>query len=69
MTQEFERLEKDLASGRRTLLDSYAATDAAEFFAVASECFFEKSRQLRAKHPELYEQLRVFYQQDPAARK
>ena len=42
------------------------ATDPAEFFAVATECFFEKPRPLRQKHPELYDELKRFYQQDPA---
>ena len=41
----------------------YGATDAAEFFAVATEAFFEKSGVLRKRHPELYEQLQSFYRQ------
>jgi len=48
------------------LLDEYAAEDPAEFFAVATEFFFERPRALRARHPDLYTQLRVFYRQDPA---
>ncbi|MEX1156849.1 MAG: zinc-dependent peptidase, partial [Chloroflexota bacterium] len=39
----------------------------AEFFAVATETFFEQPVKLRDEHAELYEQLRQFYQQDPAA--
>jgi len=39
----------------------------AEFFAVATEYFFEKSKELQRLHPELYEELKRFYQQDPAA--
>jgi len=39
----------------------------AEFFAVATETFFEKPRQLQSKHPELYLQLQQFYSQNPAA--
>ena len=50
------------------MLDTYGATNAAEFFAVATECFFEKSRQLQKKHPALYDVLRDYYHQDPAAR-
>ncbi|MGB5809750.1 MAG: M90 family metallopeptidase [Polyangiales bacterium] len=64
--QEYESLLDDLDHHRRTLIDPYGATNAAEFFAVVSELFFEKPRQLAQKHPELYEQLRSFYQQDPA---
>lgn len=65
---EYERLLERIAQHRPTLLDPYAATSPAEFFAVATETFFEKPRALRARHPELYEQLRLFYRQDPAAR-
>ncbi|MCW5889762.1 MAG: zinc-dependent peptidase [bacterium] len=67
LSAEYDALRADAAAGRVSVLDHYGATNPAEFFAVASECFFEKSRQLRAKHPELYEELRVFYAQDPAA--
>jgi Mlc titration factor MtfA (ptsG expression regulator) len=48
------------------VLDEYGATDPAEFFAVATECFFEKPVQLQSKHPELYEELKLYFQQDPA---
>jgi hypothetical protein len=50
------------------LLDPYAGTDTAEFFAVATETFFTLPRKLRAHDPELYEVLDAFYQQDPATR-
>ena len=32
---------------------------------MATECFFEKPAQLRKKHPELYEELKEYYRQDP----
>lgn len=64
---EFEQLRRDSQSGRKTVLDSYGATNPAEFFAVATECFFEKPVRLHRKHPELYEQLMEFYQQDPGS--
>jgi len=63
---EYERLQQETAYGRPTLIDGYGATAPAEFFAVASECFFEKPVALRRRHPELYQQLREFYRQDPA---
>jgi Mlc titration factor MtfA (ptsG expression regulator) len=63
---EFERLVRDAEAHHRSLIDRYGATNPAEFFAVATETFFEKPRQLRAKHPALYEQLQLFYRQDPA---
>ena len=49
-------------------LDPYAAESAAEFFAVASEGFFETPEQLAPAYPAVYEQLRLFYRQDPQAR-
>jgi Mlc titration factor MtfA (ptsG expression regulator) len=62
----FERLQRDSELGIRTAMDEYGATDPAEFFAVATECFFEKPRVLQKRHPELYEELKSFYRQDPA---
>jgi len=49
-------------------IDPYAATSAGEFFAVASEAFFETPELLQPAYPAVYEQLRLFYRQDPAAR-
>lgn len=51
---------------RRSLLRQYGATNEAEFFAVASEAFFEKARQLKEKAPDLYEELQRYYGVDPA---
>lgn len=65
LSAEYAALRADAASGRRSVLDHYGATNPAEFFAVASECFFEKPTQMQAKHPELYDELREFYAQDP----
>jgi Mlc titration factor MtfA (ptsG expression regulator) len=50
----------------RSILRQYGATNEAEFFAVASEAFFERPAALQEKHPELYQALREFYGQDPA---
>ncbi len=49
-------------------IDPYAAEDAGEFFAVASEAFFETPERLAPAYPAVYEQLRLFYRQDPRAR-
>jgi Mlc titration factor MtfA (ptsG expression regulator) len=65
-TREFERLRSASNSGRRTLLDPYGSRNPAEFFAVVTDCFFARPRELRAHHSELYEQLAAFYRQDPA---
>lgn len=67
MEQAFERLRAKVASGRRTLLDPYGATNPAEFFAVATECFFEQGALMKRKLPDLYEQLQSYYRQDPAS--
>lgn len=63
---EYLELRADAKRGRRSVLDDYGATDPAEFFAVATEAFFEKPLALRRKHPELYAELAAFYRQDPA---
>src|SRR5262249_37038635 len=68
MTQEYQRLVKMAEKGAKTLLDPYGAKDEAEFFAVATECFFEKPVELAKKHSRLYELLRDYYRQDPARR-
>jgi MtfA peptidase len=62
---EYERLRRASRAGKESVLDGYGATNPAEFFAVATECFFEKPAQLRRKHPELYEELKEYYRQDP----
>jgi len=68
MTAEFTRLGSDADAGRPTLLDPYGATNESEFFAVATECFFEEPVELVRRHPRLYELLRDYYHQDPAGR-
>ena len=64
--EEYKRLQQDTALGKVTLLDQYGATNPAEFFAVATEFFFEKPQQLRQQLAQLYEELRGFYKQDPS---
>ena len=64
--KEYRRLIRASERGRATLLNQYGATNRAEFFAVATECFFERPIALRRRHPELYDILRDFYRQDPA---
>lgn len=64
--REFQSLMDDLRQRRPTLLGAYAAKNPAEFFAVVTEVFFERPTELRSRHPELYEQFKSFYKQDPA---
>jgi Mlc titration factor MtfA (ptsG expression regulator) len=65
--QEYGLLQERLANQEATLLDPYAATDPAEFFAVSSEVFFEQPHHLAAQHPELYGELSRYYRIDPRA--
>jgi MtfA peptidase len=65
MTSEYQRLCHDVEQGVKTVMDSYGATNPAEFFAVATETFFEKPKPLFKAHPALYQQLRSFYKLDP----
>ena len=44
-------------------INPYALTNEAEFFAVASEYFFEKPEQFKTKHPELFDQLSAIFRQ------
>ncbi len=64
---EYLKLVGRSKRGENTLLDPYGATNRAEFFAVATECFFESPTAMRSQHPELYAVLREFYQQDSAS--
>ena len=63
----FDRIQKDVAAGREPAIDPYGATAPAEFFAVATEVFFEKPGHLRTTEPEIYRQLKQYYQLDPAS--
>jgi Mlc titration factor MtfA (ptsG expression regulator) len=65
--EEYDELRKVDETGKKSVLDTYGATNPAEFFAVATEAFFEKPVQLKKKHPELYEELKIYYAQDPEA--
>ncbi len=58
----------ELDAGREPFLDPYAAESPAEFFAVATEAFFELPQGLRESYPAVYGQLTQFYRQDPANR-
>jgi Mlc titration factor MtfA (ptsG expression regulator) len=66
MLEAFDRLQDEVAHGDPpTLFDHYGATDPAEFFAVASETFFEQPGPLAEQHPALYDELCDFYRVNP----
>ncbi len=68
MTAEYERLQGALETGADPVIDPYGATNEAEFFAVATETFFERPIFLRSQRPALYDLLLDYYRQDPASR-
>jgi Mlc titration factor MtfA (ptsG expression regulator) len=68
LDRERPALADDAARGHPTVLDPYGATNDGEFFAVATEAFFERPRALRERHRPLYETLARYYRQDPAVR-
>ena len=61
LNRAYEALRQALAAGESTLIDPYAATNPAEFFAVASEYFFTAPDQLKNASLEVYQQLALFY--------
>lgn len=65
LSADYAKLCKTTNRGERDIIDRYGATNPAEFFAVATETFFEKPKQLQDKHPELYEELRHYYKVNP----
>lgn len=67
LSGEFEALRQRLALGVPGVIDAYAATDPAEFFAVVSEHFFEQPVELAGAHPALYAEFVRLYRTDPQA--
>ncbi|MBA4177340.1 MAG: hypothetical protein C0505_12405 [Leptothrix sp. (in: Bacteria)] len=62
---EFDQLRQSLARGEQGVIDAYAATDPAEFFAVVAEHFFEQPAALAAAHPALYAEYAQLFRCDP----
>jgi Mlc titration factor MtfA (ptsG expression regulator) len=63
MNTEYERLQRHR---RPPVLDPYGAQSPAEFFAVATEAFFQSGAELAQHHPELYALLRDYYRLETA---
>ena len=63
--KEYEKLQQRTKRRRKSFLNKYGATHPAEFFAVATETFFEKPKYLKRKKPDLYEELKSYYRLDP----
>ena len=61
MALEYDKLVRRAMKKQKSVMDKYGATNEAEFFAVSTESFFEKPRQMNKKHPELYAALEKYY--------
>lgn len=66
--REYLRLKQDAERGNKSFLNAYGATNEAEFFAVATEQFFDQPRLMIKHAPDLYRVLKEYYRQDPALR-
>lgn len=64
--REYDALQRQAGRGAESVLDPYGAESPAEFFAVATETFFQSPGPMKLRLPELYDQLRRFYNLDPA---
>jgi MtfA peptidase len=67
-SREYLRLKHDIENGKKSFLRAYGATSEAEFFAVATEQFFNQPRLMIEHAPDLYRVLQEYYRQDPAKR-
>lgn len=67
-SREFSRLKKRAEKDKKTILDSYGAVHEAEFFAVATELFFDRPLRMQRELEDLYMVLSAYYRQDTAAR-
>lgn len=65
---EYQALCDAVEEHRKTSIDAYGASNAAEFFAVVVEQFFEKPLVLERRHAALYRELARFFRFDPAER-
>jgi Mlc titration factor MtfA (ptsG expression regulator) len=67
-SREYLRLKGRTEKGKRSFLDAYAATNEAEFFAVATEHFFDQPKLMLKHAPDLYRVLKSYYCQNPCER-
>lgn len=67
LSRDFAALRADAIFGQRGVLDHYGATNPAEFFAVATESFFEQPHRLAERHPALFAEFEKYFRLDPRA--
>lgn len=65
LSRDFAALRADAMLHHHSVLDHYGATSPAEFFAVATETFYEKPWQMAERHPALFEEFAKYYRVDP----
>jgi Mlc titration factor MtfA (ptsG expression regulator) len=65
LSRDYANLRAEAMWGMHGVLDHYGASSPAEFFAVATESFFEQAHQLAARHPALYGEFLKYYRIDP----
>lgn len=65
LSRDYANLRHEAAWGMHGVLDHYGASSPAEFFAVATESFFEQPHSLAAQHPALYDEFLKYYRVDP----
>jgi MtfA peptidase len=65
MKRAIDQLASEVERNEPELIDSYGLTNDAEFFAVSTECFFERPTELRARYSDWYDCLRDLYRIDP----
>ena len=67
LSKEYEALLIRVEKNTNSVIDEYGASSPPEFFAVATESFFEKPVQMKNKLPDLYQQFEKFYGLNPAS--
>ena len=67
LNKEYEEFLNRVDRKKNKVIDEYGAVSPPEFFAVATEYFFEKGPIMAARLPELYKQLQDYYSVDPAS--
>lgn len=67
LSRDYDQLRREAMWGHQGVLDHYGASSPAEFFAVATESFFEQPHQLARRHPALFGEFLKYYRLDPRA--
>jgi Mlc titration factor MtfA (ptsG expression regulator) len=65
LSREYAALQMPVGDEKAALINGYAATSPAEFFAVVSEVFFERPHDLAAEYPSLYAEFSGYYRVNP----